>query len=61
MSLEEQGNTVTLINKSSIPAHISYFDLAWVEKRTLFGLKIPFNGRSSQENLHSIQVTATTV
>jgi hypothetical protein len=39
---EDIGNTIVLLNKSSIPATISYFDLAWIERRTLFGWPIPF-------------------
>jgi hypothetical protein len=39
---EEVGNAIVLLNKSSIPATISYFDLAWVERRSLFGWPIPF-------------------
>jgi hypothetical protein len=41
-SSEEVGNTIVLLNKSSIPANISFFDLAWVERQTLFGWTIPF-------------------
>jgi hypothetical protein len=42
---EEIGNTIVLLNKSSIPANTSYFDLAWVERRSLFGWPIPFTRR----------------
>jgi hypothetical protein len=31
-----------LLNTSTIPATISYFDLAWVKRRTLFACPIPF-------------------
>jgi hypothetical protein len=41
-SSEDIGNTVMLLNKSSIPATISYFELVWTEPRSLFGWKIPF-------------------
>jgi hypothetical protein len=39
---EEIGNTIVLLNKSNIPATISYFDLAWVERRSFLGCSIPF-------------------
>jgi hypothetical protein len=39
---EEVGNTIVLLNKSSIPANLAYFDLAWVARRSLLGLPIPF-------------------
>jgi hypothetical protein len=38
----EMGNTVILLNKSSLPATIAYFDLAWIEPRSLFGWPLPF-------------------
>jgi hypothetical protein len=41
-SSEDIGNTIVLLNKSSIPATISYFELAWTERRSLLGLHIPF-------------------
>lgn len=41
-SREDIGNTIVILNKSAIPANIHYFDLAWVERRPLFGLPIPF-------------------
>ena len=41
-SSEEVGNTIVLLNKSSIPATIAYFDLAWVERRSLLGCPVPF-------------------
>ena len=37
-SLSELGSTVTLLNDSEIPITISYFELAWTNKRKLFGL-----------------------
>ena len=37
----EIGNTIVLLNKSSIPATISYFELAWTEPRTLMGWRVP--------------------
>jgi hypothetical protein len=43
---EEVGNTIVLLNKSSIPATISYFDLAWIERRSLFGWPIPFTRKA---------------
>src|SRR5262245_11570059 len=39
---EDRGNIVTLLNRSTISANISYYDLAWTERRTLFGCPIPF-------------------
>jgi hypothetical protein len=44
-SSEDIGNTIVLLNKSSIPATISYFELAWTEQRLVFGWKIPFTRR----------------
>ncbi|MEH2513681.1 hypothetical protein V1291_005035 [Nitrobacteraceae bacterium AZCC 1564] len=41
-SLEEIGNTITLLNASSVPVTISYFELAWTERRKFFGIPIPF-------------------
>jgi hypothetical protein len=41
-SSEDIGNTIVLLNKSNIPATISYFDLAWVERRSIFGWPLPF-------------------
>jgi len=35
------GNTILLLNASSLPAHIHSFDLAWVEKRKVLGLNVP--------------------
>jgi len=42
---EEVGNTVVLLNKSSIPANLAYFDLAWIERKFLFGWPVPFTRR----------------
>jgi hypothetical protein len=39
---EDIGNTIVLLNKSSVPVHISFFDLVWVVQRSLFGWEIPF-------------------
>jgi hypothetical protein len=44
-SSEEIGNTIVLLNKSSTPANLSYFDLAWIERKLLFGWPIPFTWR----------------
>ena len=41
-SSEDIGNTIVLLNKSDIPATISYFELAWTERRSIFGWNIPF-------------------
>jgi hypothetical protein len=41
-SSEDIGSTIILLNKSSIPATISYFELVWIEPRTLWGMRIPF-------------------
>jgi hypothetical protein len=41
-SSEDVGNTITLLNKSNVPATISYFELVWVEPRKIFGVPIPF-------------------
>lgn len=38
----EPGNEIVLLNKSSIPVIISYFDLVWVKPSTAFGSPIPF-------------------
>lgn len=40
-SSEQYGNTIVLLNKSNIPATISYFELAWTEQRSLLGCRIP--------------------
>jgi len=49
---EEIGNTIVLLNKSNIPATISYFDLVWVKRRSLFGCPVPFTREISyQESL----------
>jgi len=37
----EIGNTVVLLNKSNIPAIISYFELVWTEQRTFAGWPLP--------------------
>jgi hypothetical protein len=47
---EEIGNTIVLLNKSSISANTSYFDLVWVEPRTSFGWPIPFTRRIVAES-----------
>jgi hypothetical protein len=39
---ESRGNTLTLLNRSSTPITISYYELAWVERRRVFGIPIPF-------------------
>lgn len=36
------GNTLTLMNKSSFPATVSYFELAWTEPHQFAGVAIPF-------------------
>jgi hypothetical protein len=36
------GNTLTLLNRSSTPITISYYELAWVERRRVVGIPIPF-------------------
>ncbi len=36
---EEIGNTIVLLNKSSIPITLSYFELAWVERRKIGRLR----------------------
>jgi hypothetical protein len=42
---EEVGNTVVLLNKSSTPVSMAYFDLAWTERRSLLGCPVPFTRR----------------
>jgi hypothetical protein len=45
---EDLGNTLVLLNRSNVPLAISYFDLAWVERRCLLGCRrcrIPFTRR----------------
>jgi hypothetical protein len=39
---EEVGNEIVLLNKSSIPATISYFELEWTERQRVLGWPIPF-------------------
>jgi hypothetical protein len=39
------GNTLTLLNRSSTPITISYYELAWVERRKLLGITVPFTQR----------------
>jgi hypothetical protein len=39
---EKLGHTVTVVNKSDVPVTISYFEIAWTERRKLFGIPIPF-------------------
>jgi hypothetical protein len=41
-SSQEVGNTIVLLNKSGIPATISYFELVWMERRRLLGWPVPF-------------------
>lgn len=41
-SSEDIGNTIVLLNKSDIPATISYFELVWTGPRTILGLRFPF-------------------
>ena len=41
-SSEEIGNTIKILNASAIPVTISYFELAWTERRKVFGIPIPF-------------------
>jgi hypothetical protein len=45
ISLPERGNTITLLNASSIPVTVSYYELVWVEKRKLFCISLPFTWR----------------
>jgi hypothetical protein len=47
---EEVGNTIVLLNKSSVPANLAYFDLVWVKRRSLFGLPIPFTTKVVTED-----------
>jgi hypothetical protein len=39
---EQVGNTIVLLNKSGVPATISYFELVWLERRRLLGCRVPF-------------------
>ncbi len=40
---EQYGNTIVLLNKSNIPATISYLELVWVDRsRTIFGWRLPW-------------------
>lgn len=41
-TLEDIGNTIILLNKSSVPVTISYFDLVWVEQKKMLGWSVPF-------------------
>ena len=43
------GNTIVLLNKSKTPLTISYFDLVWVQRRTLLGIPIPLTRRIVNE------------
>jgi hypothetical protein len=36
------GNQLVLLNRSSTPITISYYELAWVERRRIAGVAIPF-------------------
>lgn len=53
VSLEEIGNTITVLNRSSIPVTISYYEIGWVKKRELLGIPIPYtkNETSSETPL----------
>ena len=44
-SSEDIGNEIVLLNKSSIPATISYYELVWVDQWKVFGWKVPFTSR----------------
>jgi hypothetical protein len=44
--LPEIGNTITLLNDSEIPITVAYFELAWTDKRKLFGVRIPFTRKT---------------
>lgn len=44
---EGLGNTLTLLNRSSTPITISYYELVWVERRKLVGIAIPFTRRET--------------
>jgi hypothetical protein len=44
----EIGNTIVLLNKSNVPAIISYYELAWTERRSFAGLPIPFTRKTVQ-------------
>lgn len=39
---ENIGNTLVLLNRSSTPITISYYELAWTERRRVVGIPIPF-------------------
>jgi hypothetical protein len=47
---EDVGNTIVILNRSSIPANIRYFDLAWVERRCLLGLPVPFTRKVTKDD-----------
>ena len=47
-SSEDIGNEIVLLNKSSIPATISYYELAWTERRSLLGVPIPFTRKETK-------------
>jgi hypothetical protein len=49
-SSEDIGNTIVLLNKSSVPVCISYFDLVWIQPRSLFGWNIPFTWKVVSED-----------
>jgi hypothetical protein len=42
------GNTIVLLNKSNFPATISYFELAWTDRRSFAGLSVPFTRKVIQ-------------
>jgi hypothetical protein len=44
-SSEDIGNEIVLLNKSSIPVTISYFELVWIDYWRLLGRRIPFTSR----------------
>lgn len=48
-SSDEIGSTLTLVNASSVAAHIGYHDLAWVQPYSVFGLKVPWLGKVTDE------------
>lgn len=49
-SSDEIGNTIVLLNKSKTPVTMSYYDLVWVERRSIFGLPIPFTYKEVRQN-----------
>src|ERR1051325_294824 len=53
-SSDEIGSTLTLVNASSVSAHIGYHDLAWVQPYSLFGLHLPWLGKITNE-IHVVE------